>query len=187
MKPRSVVHAVGCVMFLGILLMTGCDSSKPSAPNAEANEWHEFQGTWTATGSRETMDFAGGRRASISTYHGSVVLQGRSRPNVGFRSDAIVFSDTATGLVGRAVWVDEHGEQVFSELWGDGIAAHNKITGTFVGGTGPYTGANGTYEFSWQFVIENDDGAVQGKSTGLTGRVRVRSQHAEAITRGPRS
>jgi hypothetical protein len=76
-------------------------------------------------------------------------------------------------MVGRAVWTDEHGEQVFSELRGEGTAADNKISGTFVGGTGRYQGANGSYSFSWRFVIENEDGVVQGQSLGLNGRVRV--------------
>lgn len=86
-----------------------------------------------------------------------------------------MFSDTATGMVGRAVWTDEHGDQAFSELRGEGTAENNKITGTFVGGTGRYAGAQGTYEFSWRFVLENEDGVVQGESMGLKGRVRAGS------------
>jgi len=78
------------------------------------------------------------------------------RPGVGFRAWAIVFHDNATGLVGRAVWTDENGEEAYSELRGEGTAANNKITGTFVGGTGRYAGVTGDYEFSWRFMIENE-------------------------------
>ena len=113
------------------------------------------------------------RQAAISTFEGSLVLTGSKGIGVGFRSQAVVFNDSATGMVGRAVWTDEHGEQVFSELRGEGNADDNKISGTFVGGTGRYQGANGTYSFSWRFVIENEDGVVQGQSIGLSGRVRV--------------
>ena len=91
------------------------------------------------------------------------------------RAWAIVFHDSATGVIGRAVWTDENGEEAYSELRGEGTAANNKITGTFVGGTGRYAGVTGDYEFSWRFMIENEDGTVQGQSEGLKGRVRIGS------------
>lgn len=107
---------------------------------------------------------------------GSLVLSGQSRPSVGFKSEAIVFNDSTTGMVGRAVWTDEKGEQVYSELQGAGTANDNKITGTFVGGTGRYAGASGTYDFSWRFVLADEEGNIQGQSEGLKGRVRVDRQ-----------
>ena len=58
-----------------------------------------------------------------------------------------------------------------------------------MGGTGRYAGATGTYEFSWRFVIETEDGIVQGQSVGLNGRVRVGSPQGtpgqEALGREP--
>jgi hypothetical protein len=94
---------------------------------------------------------------------------------VGFRAEAIVLNDSISGMVGRAVWTDERGDQVFSELRGEGTATHNKIFGTFLGGTGRYADAIGKYEFSWRFVLEAEDGSVQGQSVGLKGRVHVGS------------
>jgi len=128
------------------------------------------------------MRLEGDRKASIATFTGSLMLAGPSKPGIGFRSEAIVFSDTATGLVGRAVWTDERGDKVFSELRGEGTASGNKISATFTGGTGRYAGATGMYEFSWRFVLENEDGVVQGQSVGLKGRVRV-----EPTSREPQS
>jgi hypothetical protein len=58
-----------------------------------------------------------------------MLLAGPNRPGVGFRSEVIALVDSATGLVGRSVWTDEHGEQVFSELQGEGTADRNRITG----------------------------------------------------------
>jgi hypothetical protein len=127
------------------------------------------------------------RRASISNFNGSLMLSGPSRPNVGFRAEAIVFNDSSTGMVGRAVWTDEHGDQAFSELQGSGTRADNKIIGTFVGGTGRYAGATGSYEFSWRFVLESEDGNMQGESVGLKGRVRVESSQARSSVQGPQS
>ena len=66
----------------------------------------------------------------------------------------IALVDSDTGLEGRSVWTDENGDQVFSELKGEGTAAKNRIAGTILGGTGRYAGVTGSYEFSWQFVME---------------------------------
>src|SRR6185503_3295352 len=108
----------------------------------------------------------GARRASVSTFRGSLVLAGKSRPGVGFRSEAIVFNDSVTGMIGRSVWTNENGDEAYSELRGEGNASNNKITGTFVGGTGRFEGVAGEYEFSWRFILEGEDGTVQGQSMG---------------------
>ena len=137
----------------------------------DGGEWHEFEGTWTAAGSRHRINLGSDRRASIADLEGSLLLAGAARPAVGFRAEAIVLNDSATGMVGRSVWTDEHGDQVYSELRGEGTATGNRIAGTFIGGTGRYSSATGTYEFSWRFVLESEDGKVQGQSIGLKGRV----------------
>jgi len=171
---REVMFLLRSVALCGLVLVTACSRSL-QVSGFSSGEWHQFQGTWTAAGSRNTMRLTANRWAAISTYEGSLLLAGPSRPGVGFRSEAIVFSDSATGLIGRAVWTDEHGDQAVSELHGDDTAKNNKITGTFIGGTGRYAGATGTYEFSWRFVLENEDGLVQCQSIGLNGRVLVDS------------
>jgi hypothetical protein len=156
----------------GLLALAACGPvSSPEAPR-DGGGWREFQGTWTASGSRHTIPLGGDRRSSIANLNGSLLLSGAARPGVGFRAEAIVLSDSATGMLGRAVWTDERGDQVYSELRGEGTATGNRIAGTFVGGTGRYAGAEGSYEFSWRFVLEAEDGTVQGQSVGLAGRVR---------------
>jgi hypothetical protein len=84
-----------------------------------------------------------------------------------------VLNDSATGAVGRAVWTDERGDQVFSELRGETAVTGNRLFGTFLGGSGHYAGATGSYEFSWRFLIEGEDGTVQGQSMDLKGQVRA--------------
>lgn len=133
------------------------------------------------------MRLKGDRRVSIANFNGSLLLSGASRPNVGFRAEALVFNDSSTGLIGRAVWTDEHGDQAFSELQGSGTQASDKVLGTFVGGTGRYAGATGSYEFSWRFVLESDDGNLQGESVGLKGQVQVGSTSAGFKFGDPRS
>jgi hypothetical protein len=153
--------------------LLGCGPA-PQAPRPEmtTGEWREFEGSWNAAGSRRTIPLGADRRGAIIDMKGSMILAGPGRPGAGFRAEVIALVDSAVGLNGRSVWTDENGDQVFSELTGEGTAAQNRITGTILGGTGRYAGATGSYEFSWRFVIEAEDGSIQGSSVGLKGRVR---------------
>ncbi len=101
------------------------------------------------------------------------MLYGTSRPALGFRAEAVVFNDSATGLIGRAVWTDDADNHVYSELRSEATPGGNRIVGTFVGGSGRYKGASGTYAFSWRFLLEGEDGVVQGQSTEFNGKVRL--------------
>jgi hypothetical protein len=115
-------------------------SARSQTPSA-GDEWHEFEGTCTAVGNREVIPLGANRHAAIADFNGSFVLSGPSRPAVGFRAQAIVLNDSLTGLVGRSVWTDERGDQIFSELRGETTGASTRLYGTFIGGSGRYAGA----------------------------------------------
>jgi hypothetical protein len=156
---------------LAAIALGACQNPQEPAKNTTTSgDWREFAGSWNAAGRRETIPLGGERKGSIIELRGSMLLNGRET-GVGFRSDVIALNDSQTGLVGRSVWTDERGEQVFSELKGEGTADRNRITGTILGGTGRYAGATGSYEFSWQFVMEAEDGSIQGRAVGLKGRI----------------
>jgi hypothetical protein len=170
MRPHAVLPIA-----MGLLAITlaACDSPREPAPAAASStEWREFEGSWNAAGSRHSIPLGAGRKGSVVELRGTMLLAGPGRPGVGFGAEVIGLVDSATGFVGRSVWTDEHGDRVFSELKGEGTADRNIITGTFIGGTGRYAGATGTYEFSWKFIIEAEDGSIQGRAVGLKGRVR---------------
>lgn len=153
--------------------VAACDRATDTPqPRASSGEGLEFEGSWNATGSRKSLPLGADRSGSIVDLRGTMLLTGQGRPGVGFRSEVIGLVDSATGFTGRSTWTDEHGDQVFSELEGEGTAAKNHITGKFLGGTGRFAGATGTYEFSWQWVMEAEDGSIQGRATDLKGRVR---------------
>lgn len=173
------------VALAGFLVVAACGTVPQAKSPLTGGEWHQFAGTWTAAGTRHWIQLGASRQASTAQLTGSLLLAGPSKPAVGFRSEAIVFNDSATGMVGRAVWTDEHGDQVYSELKGEGTASSNRIVGTFVGGTGRYSGATGTYEFSWRFLLEGEDGTVQGQSIGLKGQVRAASPQGASDAGGP--
>ena len=44
---------------------------------------------------------------------------------IGFRVEVVGLSDDVRGLVGRAVWTDERGDRVFSELKGEWVGTGN--------------------------------------------------------------
>jgi hypothetical protein len=146
-------------------------ASESRKPPGTPGEWLEFEGSWNAAGSRRIISLGAERRASILDLSGTMLLAGPKRPGVGFRSEVVALVDSDTGLVGRSVWTDERGDQVFSELQGEGTADRNRITGKFLGGTGRYAGATGSYEFSWEWVMEAEDGTIQGRAIELKGRV----------------
>jgi len=164
------------VVFVALILAgLGAASPAQAQSTSDDSEWHEFSGTWTAAGRRQDIGLGGDRRASVADYSGSLMLYGSSRPALGFRAEAVVLNDSATGLIGRAVWTDETDNHVYSELRSETTPAGNRIVGTIVGGSGRYKGATGTYEFSWRFLLESEDGIVQGQSTRLGGKVRLPS------------
>ena len=164
-----------CQFLLGLALAAAaCGPAAESSRRAAAapGEWREFEGSFNAAGTRHTISLGEGRLGSIVDLKGTLLLVGPGRPGVGFQSEVIGLSDSATGFQGRSVWTDEHGDQVFSELRGEGTAAKNHVTGTVLSGTGRYAGVTGSYEVSWQWVMEGEDGAIHGRAVDLKGRVQ---------------
>ena len=171
--PRHA-WASACALALALAAFACGPTNEPVArttgPSSDAGT---FEGTWSATGARRVIPLGGERKGSIAGLQGTLLLTGPGSLGVGFRAEAIALEDTQTGLVGRAVWTDERGDQVFSEIRGEGTAAQNRIVGTLLGGTGRYAGVTGSYEFSWHFMIESEDGSIQGRADGLKGRFKL--------------
>jgi hypothetical protein len=176
---RAVGASVSALALL--LLVAAC--GRPAAADQKApaaGEWRTFEGNWTASGTRTSLDLETDHRASIVQMNGSLLLKGERTLGIGFRAEFVGFTDTLSGMVGRAVWTDERGDQVFSELKGEWVGTGNRIAGTFLGGTGRFAGITGEYEFQWQYVLAAEDGAVSGRATGLKGRARVNEPPAPA-------
>ncbi len=157
-----------------LLLAVSCrQSNTPTTQSSSDGEWHEFGGTWTAEGTRRTLPMGDDRLAAVFNLTGSLILSGAQRPAVGFRAEAIGFSDSRTGMEGRCVWTDEDGDKVFSQIKGQLVEGGNHIEGTFIGGTGRWVGITGEYSFQWQYVVDAADGAVSGRVVDLKGRARI--------------
>jgi hypothetical protein len=171
MFARSVTRTAA--LLLALLTLASCGAPAPEGNRAVvAGEWHTFEGSWTATGTRLTLDMDAGHTASNVHLKGAVVLI-ENALGLGFRAEVIGLVDSKSGFVGRAVWTDERGDEVFSELNGEWVGGGNYIVGTFVGGTGRYAGCTGEYEFTWQYMLTPEPGVVSGRTGGFKGRARV--------------
>src|SRR5215475_10463716 len=156
------------------LLELSCSGPPAAPPLASApGEWREFGGNLSATGSRHTLRLEPGHQASTFNLSGSLLLTDAQGLGVGFRAEIIGLADTRTGGVGRAVWTDERGDQVFSDLKGSALAAGTQVTGTITGGTGRYAGVTGEYELRWRWVVQTEDGAIGGRTESLKGRAKL--------------
>jgi hypothetical protein len=163
------------------LLVFAAACSQPTVPAPgipSTGEWRTFEGTWSASGTRQTLNLGTNHRASIFDLTGSLLLIGDQGLGVGFQAQAIGFTDSLTGMQGRCTWTDERGDKVYSELKGEFVATGNHIVGTFLGGTGRYTGVTGEYSFQWQYVVESEDATVSGRAVDLKGRARLGSAAA---------
>ena len=159
---------------LAFLLVSACGGPAKGPESVSlSGDWRSFEGTGTATGHRQILRMGPDRKVSIANFSGSLMLIGEQRLGQGFRLDLIGSTDSLKGGgTGWAVWTDTRGDQVFSEIRGGPIGTGARLTGTLVGGTGRYFGITGEYQFEWQFVIESEDGDIQGRVTGLRGRFR---------------
>jgi hypothetical protein len=161
-----------CFLTLALVAVACRPPAQSPQPAAAPGESLEFAGSWNAAGRRQTIPLGRDRIGSIIDLRGTLVLAGPGRPGVAFQSEVIGLADSATGFQGRSVWTDERGDQVYSELQGEGTGTANRITGTVMSGTGRYAGITGSYEFSWQWVMAGEEGAIHGRAADLKGRVQ---------------
>ncbi len=174
------------VVLATLLFAAACSQPTVPVPGVPPEgEWRTFEGTWSASGTRQTLNLGTNHRASIFDLDGSLLLIGEHGLGVGFQAKAIGLTDSLVGMQGNCVWTDEHGDKVYSELKGEFVETGNHIVGKFLGGTGRYAGVTGEYSFQWRFIIESEDGTVSGRAVDLVGRALLNS--AAAPNGGARS
>jgi hypothetical protein len=172
MNRRAALAAVCLGLCLEAPRLTAFTGAEQASAAAEA--WHPFEGTWSVTGRRQTLATEAGGKAAIVEASGAIVLRNGEGLSRGFRGEVIAFDDGQGMSVGRSVWTDERGDRVFSRMKGDGFEAAKHVTGTITGGTGRYAGLEGEYSLTWSYIVVAEDGSIQGRAIGLTGRVRRR-------------
>ena len=168
-----------------LVLWSACSGPPRGREGALApGESRAFAGTWSASGSRNTLRLGPDHRASIVSLTGSLLLTGPRGLGIGFQADVIGMSDNLTGGQGHCVWTDERGDQIFSELRGGPVGSGSVFVGTITGGTGRYAGLTGEYRFRWKYVIDTEEGVISGRTDDLVGRVQAPASNPAGKTAG---
>jgi hypothetical protein len=141
------------------------------APSPSPTPGHAFEGSWSGTGTVDVVPMGSGMRTLTFHLSGALVLTSQQGLDKGYRCIIIGFDDGRGLTVGSCVWVDEHGDKIFSDLRGESVVTGKHIRGTIIGGSGRYAGLTGEFEFDWSYVIVDREGAAQGWAEKLTGRV----------------
>ncbi len=166
-RRRASAGALAALLALGGALVTIAAQSSSSPDGRLA-----FSGSWSAGGRRQTLPTEGDR-AAIVHLSGAVVVTAPGSTTLGFRGEVIGFDDGRGVSAGRAVWTDARGDRVFSELRGGPLLTGRRIIGTITGGTGRYAAVTGDYALTWQYVVDGEDDAVQGRTVDLRGTFRL--------------
>lgn len=174
MRARPVAIVVRTTVLLAVLGAAAwtvpASASRQQHPTSDG--WRTFEATWSAAGERHTLAVEDGRTAVIVRLSGALVLKTGDGLSRGFRAQAIGFDDGRGAGVGRAVWTDDRGDRVFSDLTGHPAQTGRHLSGSFTGGTGRYAGLTGSYTLTWDYVLPSDEGRIQARAVAVTGRFR---------------
>jgi hypothetical protein len=169
--PARTSHRAALAACGIVLALTGFNVAAAQGP-APADEWRTFGGTWSASGKRHAVPIEGDALAAVVAISGAVALTSGEGLSRGFHGEALGFDDGQGVSLGRAVWTDERGDRIFSRLRGEPLQTGKRLVGTITGGTGRYAGLEGEFSLTWQYLLPGEEGGVQGRAIGLTGRVR---------------
>ena len=134
--------------------------------------WRPFTATWTLSGQRHLLPTEGSRPASIVHLSGPLVVTSGEGLGKGLLGEVIGYDDGGSLLAGRAVLTDERGDHVFCSLKAEPIGEGRTATATITGGTGRFSTLEGTFTFSWQYVVSEGTEEISGRAVNLTGKTR---------------
>ena len=137
-----------------------------------ADGWRPFTATWTLSGQRQQLPTEGDRPAAILHLMGPLVLTSGAGLGNGLLGEMIFYDDGGSLLSGRVLLTDEHGHHVFCTLKAEPIGEGRRATATITGGSGHFAGIQGTFTFSWQYVVSEGTDEISGRAVDLSGRTR---------------
>jgi hypothetical protein len=168
MDGRLILRILAC----GFLLLATSPMTQ-----SHAAESGEFRGTMIANGTRTPFPFGDGRQVFTFKLGGHVSLQNPLGKKKDYWSECIGLADSTTGVVGRCVWKDLDGPEVYLTIQSDKLQQGSQVSGTIVGGSGKLAGISGDLLFNWSSVITQTDADgivnVTGQTKNLGGSFRV--------------
>ena len=161
----------GVAVLLAVALAAPLVPARAEPPIDEG--WRPFKATWTLSGTRQLLPTEGARSAGIVQISGPLTVTSGEGLGRGFLGEVILFDDGGALLVGRGVLTDERGDRIYCTLKGEPIGEGRRATGSITGGTGRLTGLEGTFTFSWQYLVSAESGEIGGRITNIEGRTRL--------------
>jgi hypothetical protein len=145
--------------------------------DSHAAESGEFKGTMIANGTRTPFSFGDVRQVFTFKVAGHVSLQTALGKKKDYWSECVGLSDSVSGVIGRCVWKDLAGPEIYLTLESDRLQQGSQVNGTIVGGTGYLAGISGELSFNWSAVTVQTDSEgitnVTGQAKNLVGRYRI--------------
>ena len=139
-----------------------------------AEETGTFEGTLTASGKRQMLDFMDDRAVFTFSLEGHINLKNALGETGDFWAEWVGMWDTETGGTARCVWDNLEGEKIYVVLTGTQLKEGATLTGEFVGGTGKFQGILGNFIFTWTSVSFNTgDKVIAGYAKDIKGSYRV--------------
>ena len=151
----------------------------PIAPGQQPASagWKPFTAKWSLSGQRQTLETGAERPASVVHLTGPITLtSGAEELRHGFFSELIELDDGGSVLVGRIVFVDDRADRIYCAVKAEPIGNGRRATATITGGTGRFSGIEGEFSFSWQYVVDAGEGEINLRAVDVAGRTRRTSQ-----------
>jgi len=168
MNGRFILQILAC----GFLQL-----ATPFLTHSQAAESGEFKGSMIANGTRTPFPFVEGRQVFTFKLGGHVSLQTAIGKKKDYWSECVGLADTTSGLVGRCVWKDLDGPEIYLTIQSDRLQQGSQVSGSIVGGSGKFAGISGDLSFNWSSVITQTDADgivnVTGQTKNLGGSYRV--------------
>ena len=143
--------------------------SSPLIMQCHAAESGEFKGSMIANGTRMDFPFTAGRKVFTFKLSGHVNLQTPLGKQGDYWSECIGLADSVTGVVGRCIWKDLNGSEIYLTIQSDQLQQGSQVRGTIVGGSEKFAGISGELSFNWFSVINQTD---SGGSVNITGQTK---------------
>ena len=139
---------------------------------AGAAENRSFTGSWSASGSQETLALGPERNAALFKLAGHIHLQRDTGDSGYYWSECVGLFDSGEGSHIRCVWRSPEGQEVYLALKTGDLTEGREVTGEFIGGTGSFSGITGSLSFHWSTMTTqstNKVTSIGGYSNDLKG------------------
>lgn len=163
------------VITLLIALMLLIPLARPAGASDLKVTSGSFNASWSADGTVYVMEYKDSIPVAAGRITGTLVMQTSQGAFPSFETECIAFADGESVGLGRCVWTNSAGDQVFVELKSSGVAGFGPTRGRLVGGTGRFEGIAGGFSLEWNYSVRGwEDARLTGHTIRMNGNFRLR-------------